>query len=73
MTPLQKQTLQAVAHGEVDNRNHGYSAWRIVGASPQAVGALIKRGLVRWPNGWNGVAQLTDQGREVLAELGEGA
>lgn len=68
MTPLQIKTLQAVSRGEVENRNHGYSAWRIVGASPQAVGALIKRGLIRWSNGWNGIAQLTEEGCKALAE-----
>lgn len=41
LTANQLATLRKIAAGEVEQRNYGYGAWRIVGASPTVVGRLI--------------------------------
>lgn len=46
LTGLQTQTLGLVRDGKVIERNCGTSAWRIWGASPQAIGKLGSLGLI---------------------------
>lgn len=67
-TEKQIETLKLVAAGAVSQRNHGYSAWRVVGANPSVVGLLVSRGLVRWTEVIGGDAELTDAGRAAIAK-----
>lgn len=69
LTPLQRETLTAISDGKVEQRNHGYSAWRTSGASPTVVGRLMSMGLAKWPTqGMGGFAVLTEAGQTVLKE-----
>lgn len=65
LTDLQRKTLTLIANGKVENSKGGYGAWRIYGASPTVVGRLISMGLAKWPDGWGGVAVITDAGRTL--------
>ena len=67
-TALQIETLHLVAAGKVENAKHGYGAWRIRGANASTVGRLRSLGLLRWSDGWGGIAELTDAGRTALRE-----
>jgi hypothetical protein len=69
LTALQAETLEAVARlpSTVRQMNCGYGAWRIIGASPNAVGKLTSLGLIRV--GVNNWYELTDAGRGALAEI----
>lgn len=52
---------------------YGYGAWRINGASPQAVGRLISMGLAEWgeyTQDWDIVCIITPAGRAALAQGG---
>lgn len=68
LTALQRETLSLIEEGKVYQAEFGYAAWRIQGASPQAVGRLISLGLAKW--GAFGAERidclLTDTGRSVL-------
>lgn len=67
MTPKQLEAIQAVSRGEVVENNHGHGAWRVAGANPASIGGLVRKGWVRWA-GWPRKAELTDAGRNALAE-----
>lgn len=45
LTALQLETLALIRDGKVTNTNTGYGSWRILGASPNAVGRLRASGL----------------------------
>lgn len=66
LTPKQHQALIAVSRGEVVSRNHGYGAWRIVGAPPTVVGRLVSLGFIRWTKPLGGLAVLTEVGMAHL-------
>lgn len=74
LTVAQKETLSLVNNGEVHRSNHGYSAWRIDGASPQVVGRLLSLGLIveglRCETNGNYKFNLTPAGRAALAQGG---
>lgn len=45
LTEAQREALMRVHNGRVAENRFGYSAWRIVGATPVVVGRLISMGL----------------------------
>jgi len=69
LTPLQVETLQAIAAGKVRIVNRGAAAYRIDGAAPTVVGRLVSLGLARWP-GYRlpgEVCKLTPEGQAAIA------
>lgn len=71
LTEARQAALVAISKGEVWNVRHGYGAWRIRGAPPSVVGALIQSlRLAAWaPRGGTDRQEcvLTDAGRAILA------
>lgn len=65
MTPLQASTLRDIADGKVHRKNCGTAAFRVIGGSPQAVGALVAKGLAKYI-GMEGPVEITDAGRSAL-------
>lgn len=69
LTPLQRETLDLIARGQVEQHNCGTGAWRTWGASPTVVGRLMSMGLAKWPTqGMGGFAVLTEAGQAALKE-----
>lgn len=68
ITLLQLETLSAIDRGEVEQRNYGHGAWRIVGANPSVVGRLVSMGLAKWTEVVDGKAEITDAGRAAIAK-----
>jgi hypothetical protein len=48
LTQAQWATLALIRDGKVRQRRYGGAAWRIDGATPQAVGRLVALKLARW-------------------------
>lgn len=71
LTALQTETLRAIGRGEVQQKNFGHGAWRVVGASGPSVGRLVSLGLARWTAVIGGSAELTDKGRVALDRAGQ--
>lgn len=67
MTPLQTETLRKIADGGVRRANCGTAAFRVRGASPQAVGALVAKGFARY-TAMEGPLEITPAGRDALLQ-----
>lgn len=68
LTVKQREALNHIKQGEVQNHRFGYGAWRITGpATPNVVGRVISMGMARWeaaPNTSDAkIATLTPSGR----------
>lgn len=71
LTALQVDTLRLIRAGSVQNVRFGYGAWRILGASPPAVGVLVRKlKLARWgsTDGDRQIAELTIEGMAALSQ-----